>query len=164
VKRKQTLIYLSVVLATAFLLLLLDQLNLSRASVNFLFLASSILGYAVVGLVCRTTNLEQYYVADRAVGPIYNGLATAADWLSAASVIGLTGLLLNNGFVGLNGEPGGLVYIMGWSGGFCLLAFFFAGPIRKSEAITIPDFLANRHQSHAIRLLAALGTLACSLV
>lgn len=163
-KRKQTLIYLSVVLATAFLLLLLDQLNLSRASVNFLFLASSILGYAVVGLVCRTTNLEQYYVADRAVGPIYNGLATAADWLSAASVIGLTGLLLNNGFVGLNGEPGGLVYIMGWSGGFCLLAFFFAGPIRKSEAITIPDFLANRHQSHAIRLLAALGTLACSLV
>ena len=163
-KRSQALIYLSVALATVFLLVFLDQLNLSRASVNFLFLASSILGYAVVGLVCRTTNLDQYYVADRAVGPVYNGLATAADWLSAASVIGLTGLMLNNGFVGLNGEPGGLVYIMGWSGGFCLLAFFFAGPIRKSEAITIPDFLANRHQSHAIRLIAALGTMACSVV
>lgn len=161
---RSALISIGAIAAIACLLVVIDQFNLSRASVNFLYLALSILGYAAVGLICRTTNLEQYFVAGRSIGPIHNGLATAADWLSAASVIGLTGLLLNNGFVGFGGEPGGLVYIMGWTGGFCLLAFFFAEPIRKSKAITIPDFLASHHNSLVVRLLAAVGTLFCSLV
>ena len=136
----KTLAYLLLFVAMGLGLFGLDRLGLSREAISFLFLAVSILGYALVGLVCRTTNVDQYYVADRSVSAGFNGLATAADWLSAASVIGLTGLLLTNGFIGSEQEAGGLVYIMGWTGGFCLLAFWFAAPIRRSEAITIPDF------------------------
>ncbi len=161
---KKAVAFLGLFMVIGIALIGLDRLALSRESINFLFLAVSILGYAVVGLVCRTTNMDQYYVADRSVSAGYNGLATAADWLSAASVIGLTGLLLSNGFVGTEYETGGLVYIMGWTGGFCLLAFWFAAPIRQSEAITIPDFLAKRHDSHWVRWIAAIGTLACSIV
>ena len=164
VKRNQVFYFLVIALVIACCLSLLDLLNLSRSSINFLFLAFSILGYAVVGLICRTTNLDQYFVAGRSINSGFNGLATAADWLSAASVIGLTGLLLSNGFVSSGRDPGGLVYIMGWTGGFCLLAFIFASPIRQSCAITIPEFLSQQHDGHAVRLIAALGTLASSLV
>jgi len=82
--------------------------------------------------------------------------------LSAASFIGLTGLLLTDGFVGDGQHPGGLAYLLGWTGGFCLLGFLFAAKLNQSRAITIPDFLGQRFNSAAVRWLAAWGAILCS--
>ncbi|MEI6383435.1 MAG: hypothetical protein WCO80_07250 [Betaproteobacteria bacterium] len=77
-----------------------DQWGVSKGLINSFFLIISLIGYAVVGMVCRTSQADQYYVAVRRVTAHYNGMATAADWMSAASFIGLTGLLLADGYVG----------------------------------------------------------------
>ena len=146
------------------LLLFADFAGVPKGVVNGFFLVVSIIGYAVIGMFCRTTNPEEYFVAGRSISARMNGMATAADWLSAASFIGLTGLLLSDGFVGDGQHPGGLAYLLGWTGGFCLLGFLFAAKLNLSQSITIPDFLGHRFDSAAVRWLAALGAILCSLV
>ena len=79
---------------------LADLMGVSKSWINGFFLVVSIIGYAVIGMFCRTTNPEEYFVAGRSISARMNGMATAADWLSAASFIGLTRLLLSDGFVG----------------------------------------------------------------
>jgi len=144
------------------LLLLADFAGVPKAVVNGFFLVVSIIGYALIGMFCRTTVPEEYFVAGRSISAPMNGMATAADWLSAASFIGLTGLLLTDGFVGDGQHPGGLAYLLGWTGGFCLLGFLFAAKLNQSRAITIPDFLGQRFNSAAVRWLAAWGAILCS--
>ena len=82
----------------------------------------------------RTNDAAEYYVAGRRVPAIYNGMATGADWMSAASFIGMAGTLYLTGY-------GGLAFIMGWTGGYCLVALFLAPYLRKFGQFTIPDFL-----------------------
>ena len=144
------------------LLLLADFAGVPKGVVNGFFLVVSIIGYALIGMFCRTTVPEEYFVAGRSISAPMNGMATAADWLSAASFIGLTGLLLTDGFVGDGQHPGGLAYLLGWTGGFCLLGFLFAAKLNQSRAITIPDFLGQRFKSAAVRWLAAWGAILCS--
>ncbi len=144
------------------LLLLADFAGIPKAWVNGFFLVVSIIGYAVIGMFCRTTVPEEYFVAGRRISAPMNGMATAADWLSAASFLGLTGLLLSDGFVGDGTHPGGLAYLLGWTGGFCLLGFLFAAKLNRSQAITIPDFLGRRFDSAVVRWLAAWGAILCS--
>ena len=79
------------------LLWLADLLGISHTFINGFFLLASIVGYAVIGMACRTTQSEEYYVAGRRIPAWANGMATAADWMSAASFIGLTGLLMSEG-------------------------------------------------------------------
>lgn len=146
------------------LLLLADFAGVSKGVVNGFFLVVSIIGYALIGMVCRTTIPEEYFVAGRRISAPLNGMATAADWISAASFIGLTGLLLSDGFVGDGQHPGGLAYLLGWTGGFCLLGFLFAAKLNTSQAITIPEFLGRRFDSAAVRWLAAWGAILCSSV
>jgi len=146
------------------LLLLADFAGIPRAWVNAFFLVLSIIGYALIGMFCRTTSAEEYFVAGRRISAPLNGMATAADWISAASFIGLTGLLLSDGFVGDGQHPGGLAYLLGWTGGFCLLGFLFAGKLNASSAITIPEFLGRRFDSVAVRWLAAWGAILCSSI
>lgn len=146
------------------LLLLADIAGVPKGVVNGFFLVLSIMGYALIGMVCRTTVPEEYFVAGRRISAPMNGMATAADWLSAASFIGLTGLLLSDGFVGDGQHPGGLAYLLGWTGGFCLLGWLFAGKLNLSKSITIPDFLGRRFDSVAVRWLAAWGAILCSSV
>ncbi len=146
------------------LLLAADFAGVPKAVVNGFFLVASIIGYAVIGMFCRTTVLEEYFVAGRSISAPLNGMATAADWLSAASFLGLTGLLLSDGFVGDGQHPGGLAYLLGWTGGFCLLGVLFAAKLNRSQAITIPDFLGRRFDSAAVRWLAAWGAILCSSV
>ncbi|WP_233202452.1 VC_2705 family sodium/solute symporter [Limnohabitans sp. JirII-31] len=143
---------------------LADLLGVSKSLINGFFLVVSIIGYAVIGMFCRTGNPEEYYVAGRRVSAPFNGMATAADWMSAASFIGLTGLLLSDGFVGDGHHAGGLAYVLGWTGGFCLLGFLFAAKLNASSAITIPDFLGQRFQSPSVRWLAAWGAILCSSI
>jgi cation/acetate symporter len=143
---------------------LADLLGISKAWINGFFLVASIVGYAAIGIVCRTGNAQEYYVAGRRISAPFNGMATAADWMSAASFIGLTGLLLAEGFVGDGQHVGGLAYLLGWSGGFCLLGLLFAAKLNASQAITLPDFLGQRFQSLTVRWLAAWGAIVCSSI
>ena len=82
--------------------------------------------YALIGVAGRTSDAEEYYVAGRRIPAFYNGMATAADWMSAASFISLAGALYLQGFSGTGGQAGGLAYVMGWTGGFCLVALLIA--------------------------------------
>ena len=141
-----------------------DLMGVSKSWINGFFLVVSIIGYAAIGMFCRTTNAEEYYVAGRRVSAPFNGMATAADWMSAASFLGVTGLLLSDGFVGDGRHAGGLAYVLGWTGGFCLLGFLFAAKLNVSRAVTIPQFLGERFQSAIVRWLAAWGAILCSSI
>jgi cation/acetate symporter len=113
--------------------------------------------YAVIGLLSRTSDLVEYYVAGRRVPSAFNGMATAADWLSAASFIGLAGSIYASGY-------DGLAYVMGWTSGYCLVAFLLAPYVRKLARYTIPDFLGTRFSSNLVRGLAAFAAILCSFV
>lgn len=158
------LVGLLVLMALAVGMWLADLMGISKSWINGFFLVVSIIGYALIGMFCRTANPDEYYVAGRRISAPFNGMATAADWMSAASFIGLTGLLLSDGFVGDGNHAGGLAYVLGWTGGFCLLGFLFAAKLNASSAITIPDFLAQRFQSGVVRWLAAWGAILCSSI
>ncbi|WP_207000623.1 sodium:solute symporter family protein [Trinickia mobilis] len=125
--------------------------------IGYVFLFVPIAVYAVIGLLSRTSDLVEYYVAGRRVPSAFNGMATAADWLSAASFIGLAGSLYATGYEGL-------AYLMGWTGGYCLVAFLLAPYVRKLARYTIPDFLGTRFSSNMVRALAALAAILCSFV
>lgn len=125
--------------------------------VGYVFLFLPIAVYAVIGVLSRTSDVVEYYVAGRRVPSFFNGMATAADWLSAASFIGLAGSLYATGYESL-------AYLMGWTGGFCLVAFLLAPYVRKLARYTIPDFLGTRFSSNLVRGLAAVCAILCSFV
>ncbi|WP_250512778.1 sodium:solute symporter family protein [Caballeronia sp. INDeC2] len=125
--------------------------------IGYVFLFVPIAVYAVIGLLSRTSDLVEYYVAGRRVPSAFNGMATAADWLSAASFIGLAGSIYSSGY-------DGLAYVMGWTGGYCLVAFLLAPYVRKLARYTIPDFLGTRFSSNLVRALAAVAAILCSFV
>ena len=119
-------------------LALLEQEGMPRLWIGYIFMFATIVLYATIGVVARTSNVTEYYVAGRRVPALFNGMATAADWISAASFISLAGGLYLYGF-------DGLAYIMGWTGGFVLVALLIAPYLRKFGQYTIPDFLAVRY-------------------
>ena len=143
---------------------LADLLGAPKSWVNVFFLVVSIAGYAVIGLLCRTSSFNEYFFAGRRIPAPFNGMATAADWISAASFIGLTGVLLSDGFVGNGVHPGGLAYVLGWTGSFCLLGFLFAGKLNGAGVFTVPELLGRRFNSPWVRWLAAWGAVLCSSV
>ncbi|HQC85691.1 MAG TPA: DUF4212 domain-containing protein, partial [Rhodoferax sp.] len=93
-----------------------ERYGLPKAWVAGLFLSATLILYAVIGVYGRTADASEYYVAARRVPAVYNGMATAADWMSAASFISMAGGLYLQGFSGSGGQPGGLAYILGWTG------------------------------------------------
>lgn len=140
----------------------LERLGLPRAWIGYAFLAGTIGLYAIIGIISRTADVAEYYVAGRRVPALFNGMATAADWMSAATFIAMAGSLYSQGFGGSGGAPGGLAYIMGWTGGYCLVALLLAPYLRKFGQYTIPDFFGARYEGHAARLLAAGAAIMCS--
>ncbi|MDN3923060.1 VC_2705 family sodium/solute symporter [Roseateles violae] len=138
-------------------LALLEKFGLSKNWIGFCFLAATVGVYAVIGVLSRTTDTEEYYVAGRRVPAFYNGMAAGADWMSAASFIGMAGTLYLSGY-------GGLAYVLGWTGGFCLVALCLAPYLRRFGQFTIPDFLGARYGSNGLRLLAALAAILISFV
>jgi len=133
----------------------LEHLGLPRLWIGFSFLAITIGIYAAIGVMSRTTNAAEYYVAGRSVPAIYNGMAVGADWMSAASFIGLAGTLYLTGY-------SGLAFIMGWTGGYCLVALVLAPYLRKFGQFTIPDFLGERYGGHLPRLIGLGAAILCS--
>ncbi|MDO5625511.1 MAG: VC_2705 family sodium/solute symporter [Pseudomonadota bacterium] len=141
-----------------------ERAGLSRGWIGPIFLFSSVMVYAVIGIYARTTDPEDFYVAGRRIPPMYNGMATAADWMSAASFISLAGALYLQGFSGTAAQPGGLAYVLGWTGGFCLVGLLIAPRLRAMRLYTVPDFFSERFGGRWPRRLAALGAIACSFM
>jgi cation/acetate symporter len=133
----------------------MEQMGLSRNGIGYFFLIATVLVYAGIGLMSRTNDAAEYYVAGRRVPAFYNGMATGADWMSAASFISMAGTLYLSGY-------GGLAFIMGWTGGYCLVAIFLAPYLRKFGQFTIPDFLGARFDGNLPRVIGAFGTILCS--
>jgi cation/acetate symporter len=143
--------------ALIWLMALAERAGMPRSWIGVSFLALTVAVYACIGFLCRTSNEEDYFVAGRRVPALYNGLATAADWMSAASFIGTAGVLYLQGF-------GGLAYILGWTGGYCLLALLLAPYLRRLKLYTVPDFLGARYGGHLPRLVGAGAAVAVSFV
>ena len=137
------------------LVAIMEQMGLPRAWIGYLFLAATVLLYAGIGVMSRTNDAAEYYVAGRRVPAMYNGMATGADWMSAASFIGMAGTLYLTGF-------GGLAFITGWTGGYCLVALFLAPYLRKFGQFTIPDFLGARFEGNLPRIIGIAGAILCS--
>ncbi|KAB2873827.1 MAG: cation acetate symporter [Ideonella sp.] len=133
----------------------LEQMGLPRTWIGLLFLLATVGLYAGIGIMSRTTDAAEYYVAGRRVPAMYNGMATGADWMSAASFIGMAGTLYLTGY-------GGLAFIMGWTGGYCLVALFLAPYLRKFGQFTIPDFLGARYEGNLPRLIGIVAAILCS--
>jgi cation/acetate symporter len=144
-------------LAFVIVLAIAEQMGLSRGAIGIVFLLATVALYAGIGIMSRTNDAAEYYVAGRRVPAIYNGMATGADWMSAASFIGMAGTLYLTGY-------GGLAFIMGWTGGYCLVALFLAPYLRKFGQFTIPDFLGARYEGNAARFVGILIAILVSFV
>ena len=134
-----------------------EQMGLTREWIGYAFLAGTVLLYAGIGFVSRTNDAAEYYVAGRRVPAVYNGMATGSDWMSAASFIGMAGTLYLTGY-------SGLAFIMGWTGGYCLVALFLAPYLRKFGQFTIPDFLGARYDGNLARFIGIFAAILCSFV
>lgn len=116
---------------------------------TFIFVGISFSLYIGIAIWSRAKSTSDFYIADKGVNPIANGMATAADWMSAASFISMAGII---SFLGKDGS----VYLMGWTGGYVLLALLLAPYLRKFGQYTVPDFIGTRYYSDAARLVAVL--------
>ncbi|MDY0747116.1 sodium:solute symporter family protein [Paucibacter sp. R3-3] len=159
-KRRLTRIYAWYTLGFLLFVLalgLLERAGLSKNWIGFAFMAATVGVYAVIGVLSRTTDSAEYYVAGRRVPAVFNGMAAGADWMSAASFMGMAGTLYLSGY-------GGLAFVLGWTGGFCLVALCLAPYLRASGCFTIPDFLGSRYGSNVLRLVAALAAIGISFI
>lgn len=132
-----------------------EQMGLPRNFIGYVFLLATVGLYAGIGVMSRTSDAAEYYVAGRRVPALFNGMATGADWMSAASFIGMAGSLYLLGF-------NGLAFILGWTGGYCLVALFLAPYLRKFGQFTIPDFLGARYGGNIPRFVGILAAILCS--
>lgn len=134
---------------TILLVTLEINFGLPQQIIAWLFLILTFGLYGIIGIATRTKVLDEYYVAGRSVPAIFNGMATGADWMSAASFLSMAGQVYGLGY-------DGLAYIMGWTGGYVLLALLFAPYIRKFGQYTIPDFVGTRYGGSFARTVAAI--------
>lgn len=118
-------------------------------ALTYLFVGASFALYIGIAIWSRAHDTRDFYVAGKNVSPVANGMATAADWMSAASFISMAGLIA---FLGYDGS----VYLMGWTGGYVLLALFIAPYLRKFGKFTVPEFIAERYYSRTARIVAVI--------
>jgi cation/acetate symporter len=141
----------------AFVILLgiLEQVGVPNRIIGYLFVFFTLLVYAGIGILSRTMQVSEYYVAGRRVPAIYNGMATGADWMSGASFVGMAGTLYMLGY-------DGLAFVLGWTGGYVLVAVLVAPFLRKFGAYTVPDFLSARFGGNFARFLGVIVLFCCS--
>jgi len=143
------IIYTGGCMLFAGLLVLANILGLSDHLTGIGFVLLTVLFYAVMGLLARNKHGNEFYEAGRRVPALYNGMASAADWMSAASFIGMAGAIYMAGY-------DGLAYVLGWTGGYILVAVLLAPYLRKFGQFTVPDFLAARYGGNAARLMGTV--------
>lgn len=122
---------------------------MSQFVVNIIFVGLSFALYFGIAIWAKAGSTKEFYVAGGGVHPVLNGMATAADWMSAASFISMAGMLAMTGY-------GASAYLMGWTGGFVLLALLLAPYLRKFGKFTVPDFIGDRFYSRTARLVAVV--------
>ncbi len=142
-------------LAFIVLLAILEMVGVPNKILGYLFVFFTLAVYAVIGVMTRTAEISEYYVAGRRVPAFYNGMATGADWMSAASFVGMAGTLFLLGY-------DGLAWVLGWTGGFVLVSILIGPYLRKFGAYTVPDFLSFRYGGNFARALGVIVLVACS--
>jgi cation/acetate symporter len=128
---------------------ILEQMGVPNRIIGYCFVFLTIAVYAYIGILSRTMEISEYYVAGRVVPPVFNGMATGADWMSAASFISMAGGLYLAGY-------GGLGYVLGWTGGYVLVAVLLAPYLRKFGQFTVPDFLGVRYEGNTARMCGVI--------
>ncbi|MBM3568753.1 MAG: cation acetate symporter [Alphaproteobacteria bacterium] len=134
---------------------ILEAVGVPNKVIGYLFVFLTLAVYAIIGVLARTAQLSEYYVAGRVVPAFYNGMATGADWMSAASFIGMAGSLY---FLGYDG----LAFVLGWTGGYCLVGVLQAPYLRKFGQYTVPDFFAARFGGNVARFWAVVVLITAS--
>jgi cation/acetate symporter len=122
---------------------------MSLQALTYIVVGASFALYIGIAVWSRAHSTGDFYIAGKGVSPVANGMATAADWMSAASFISMAGLIA---FLGYDGS----VYLMGWTGGYVLLALFLAPYLRKFGKFTVPEFIAERYYSRTARIVAVI--------
>lgn len=148
-------VYTGVFIVFVLALWVAEMMGLEQKFIGYAFLFGTIGVYAAIGFLSRTSVVAEYYVAGRKVPAVFNGMATASDWMSAASFIGMAGALYLQGY-------DGLAFIMGWTGGYVLLAVLVAPYLRKFGQYTIPDFLEERYGGKLPRVIGIISALIVS--
>jgi cation/acetate symporter len=147
--------YTGTFLGFIILLAILEQVGVPNKILGYLFVFFTLAVYAIIGIMTRTAEVSEYYVAGRRVPAFYNGMATGADWMSAASFVGMAGTLFLLGY-------DGLAWVLGWTGGFVLVSILVGPYLRKFGAYTVPDFMAFRFGGNFTRFLAVIVLVCCS--
>ncbi|SJN10140.1 Acetate permease ActP (cation/acetate symporter) [Halomonas citrativorans] len=129
---------------------------MSQFAINLLFVGASFALYIGIAIWARAGSTKEFYVAGGGVHPITNGMATAADWMSAASFISMAGLIASGGYANST-------YLMGWTGGFVILAMLLAPYLRKFGKFTVPDFIGERFYSRTARVVAVICLIIASV-
>lgn len=150
-------IYTGTFLGFVILLAVLEQMGVPNDIIGYAFVGLTLLVYAGIGILTRTMQVGEYYVAGRKVPALYNGMATGADWMSGASFLAMAGTLYLLGY-------DGLAFVLGWTGGYVLVAVLIAPFLRKFGAYTVPDFLAARYGGNFARLLGIIVLLSASFL
>lgn len=131
------------------LMAVLEQVGLGADTIGILFVAFTVVIYAVIGWLSRTMQVDAYYVAGRQVPAVFNGMATAADWMSGASFVAMAGGIYMAGHAYL-------AFVVGWTGGYVLVAVLMAPYLRKFGCYTVPDFVGTRYGGNLARFFAVL--------
>ncbi len=131
---------------------------MSLTATTYLVVGASFALYIFIAIRSRAGSTQEFYVAGKGIHPVANGMATAADWMSAASFISMAGLigLSYNGY-------GGSVFLMGWTGGYVILAMLIAPYLRKYGKFTVPEFIGDRYYSNTARIVAVICLIICSV-
>jgi cation/acetate symporter len=137
------------------LLAILEQIGVPNKILGYFFVFFTLAVYAIIGVATRTAQVSEYYVAGRRVPAFYNGMATGADWMSAASFVGMAGTLFLLGY-------DGIAWVLGWTGGFVLVSILIGPYLRKFGAYTVPDFLSFRYGGNFARFLGVIVLVCCS--
>lgn len=127
----------------------LEQMGVGADVIGILFVIFTVFIYAAIGWLSRTMNVGAYYVAGREVPPVFNGMATAADWMSGASFVALAGGIYFGGH-------GYLAFVVGWTGGYVLVNSLMAPYLRKFGCYTVPDFIGTRYGGNLARFVAVI--------
>lgn len=136
-------------IAFIILMAIMEQFGMSADTIGILFVAFTVFIYAGIGWLSRTMQVEAYYVAGRQVPAVFNGMATAADWMSGASFVAMAGGIYFGGH-------GYLAFVVGWTGGYVLVASLMAPYLRKFGCYTVPDYIGTRYGGNTARLLAVI--------
>ncbi len=131
------------------LMAVLEQMGVAADTLGILFVVFTVAIYAGIGWLSRTMQVDAYYVAGRQVPPVFNGMATAADWMSGASFVAMAGGIYMGGH-------GYLAFVVGWTGGYVLVAVLMAPYLRKFGCYTVPDFIGTRYGGNTARLFAVI--------